>query len=58
MSSVRRRVAITGIGLLTPLGVGPGANLDALLAGRFGLAAPVDEGLLALGVPGVRSTKT
>ncbi|HOX05714.1 MAG TPA: beta-ketoacyl synthase N-terminal-like domain-containing protein [Planctomycetota bacterium] len=50
-------VAITGIGLLTPLGVGPGANLDALLAGRSGLAAPVDEGLLALGVPGVGAVR-
>ncbi len=46
-------VAITGIGLLSPLGLGAGANLEALLAGRSGLAAPADGRLLAMGVPAV-----
>jgi 3-oxoacyl-[acyl-carrier-protein] synthase II len=46
-------VAITGIGLLSPLGLGPEANLEGLLAGRSGLSAPTGDQVRAMGVPGV-----
>ena len=45
-----RRVAVTGVGLVTPLGAGAAASWEALRAGRSGLRAPWAE-LLAPGLP-------
>ena len=42
MSSARRRVAITGLGLVTPAGNDVATTWDALLAGRSGVA-PVTQ---------------
>ncbi len=36
-SSGKRRVAVTGLGLVTPLGLGVAENWDALMAGRSGV---------------------
>ena len=36
-SSTRKRVVVTGLGMLTPLGIGVEANWEALMAGRSGI---------------------
>ena len=55
---MRRRVAVSGIGTISALGDGPGATIEAALAGRSGIArldAPFADRLLgpaAAAVPG------
>jgi hypothetical protein len=44
----KRRVVVTGIGLLTPLGIGIKENWTNLLAGKSGAVALDSEGILAL----------
>ena len=34
-----KRIVVTGIGLVTPLGMGVTGNWDSLIAGKSGLAA-------------------
>jgi 3-oxoacyl-[acyl-carrier-protein] synthase II len=36
-SSVKKRVAVTGLGIVSPLGIGVEANWEALMAGRSGI---------------------
>lgn len=48
-----RPVAITGIGLVSPLGLDLETTARRLFAGEPGLAPPADPRLAAMGVPGV-----
>jgi 3-oxoacyl-[acyl-carrier-protein] synthase II len=50
-----RPVAITGVGLVSPLGFGAANHLAGLMRQTCGLRVPQDEQLLSMGVPGVGS---
>ena len=41
----RRRVVVTGVGIVSPLGIGAKTSWEALLTGQSGLRALTDESI-------------